>query len=187
MNHRMTFQRPSAGQFCFRLLLLGSFVASPSLGQHCPHGRIDLATLAAGMEETKDPNVILKSAAVAGPAAISVLRRISKPGMPLYTVPGAAQVSLAKLDDEKAMAELGEELTHRGLRMVKKPHPKTKSAELWKEAVAKIGPTVIKEAWHNLTPNDSWQDFYVEHKDFLAAENNFWSSFGGVRRSNGTP
>jgi hypothetical protein len=118
MNHRMTFQRPSAGQFCFRLLLLGSFVASPSLGQHCPHGRIDLATLAAGMEETKDPNVILRSAAVAGPAAISVLRRISKPGMPLYTVPGAAQVSLAKLDDEKAMAELGEELTHRDLRMV---------------------------------------------------------------------
>lgn len=70
---------------------------------------------------------------------------------------------------------------------LKKAHPKTKSAELWKEAVAKIGPTVIKEAWHNLTPNDSWQDFYVEHRDFLAAENNFWSSFGGVGRSNGTP
>jgi hypothetical protein len=62
------------------------------------------------MEVTKDPNVILRSAAIAGPAIISVLRRISKPGMALDTVPGAAQVSLAKLNDEKAIAELNEEL-----------------------------------------------------------------------------
>src|SRR5580704_14743695 len=121
MSHPMTFQRLGAGQFCFRLLLLSLFVASPSFGQHCPHGRADLATLAVVMEETKDPNVILRSAAIAGPAAISVLRRISKPGMPLDTVPGAAQVSLAKLDDEKAMAKLNEELngknTHRDLRL----------------------------------------------------------------------
>jgi hypothetical protein len=62
------------------------------------------------MEETKDPNVILRSTAIAGPAVISVLRRISKPRMPLDTVPGAAQVSLAKLDDEKSIVELNEEL-----------------------------------------------------------------------------
>ena len=117
MNQQMTFPRPGVSQFCLRLLLLGSFLVPPSFGQHCPHGPIDLAKLTTGMEGTKDPNVILRSAAVAGPAAISVLRRISKPGMPLDTVPGAAQVSLAKLDDAKAMAELDEELIHTDLRV----------------------------------------------------------------------
>lgn len=29
------------------------------------------------------------------------------------------------------------------------------------------------------------QNFYVDHKNFLAAEDNFWSSFGGVGLSNG--
>ncbi len=49
------------------------------------------------------------------------------------------------------------------------------------------GPTVIKKAWHNLTPNDTWQDFYVKNNDFLAAEDNFWSSFGGTGLSDSTP
>ena len=121
MNQQITPPKIVGRRLCFSVCLLGWFVASPSFGQHCPHGRIDLAKLAAGMEETKDPNVILRSTAIAGPAVISVLRRISKPGMPLDTVPGAAQVSLAKLDDEKAMAELNAELngknTHRDLRL----------------------------------------------------------------------
>jgi len=115
MNQLIALPRQVVRQFCFPLFLLGSFVASPSFGQHCPHGRIDLAKLAVGMEETKDPSVILRSAAIAGPAVISALRRISKPGMPLSTVPGAAQVSLAKLGDEKAMAELDEELNGKNM------------------------------------------------------------------------
>src|SRR5580704_7083845 len=118
MNRQISFPKTVGCRLCFSVCLLGWFVVPPSFGQHCSHGRIDLAKLAAGMEETKDPNVILRSAAVAGPAVISVLRRISRPGMPLDTVPGAAQVSLAKLDDEKAMAELNEELTHRDLRVI---------------------------------------------------------------------
>ncbi len=117
MNQQITFPKLLGPRLCFSVCLLGWFVVSPSFGQHCPQGRIDLTKLAAGIEETKDPNVILRSTAIAGPAVISVLRRISKPGMPLDTVPGAAQVSLAKLDDEKAMAELDEELIHRDLRV----------------------------------------------------------------------
>lgn len=69
---------------------------------------------------------------------------------------------------------------------LKKANPKAKTGELWKEAATKVGPTVIKKAWHNLVPNDTWQDFYIDHKDFLAAEDNFWSSFGGVGLSTGT-
>ena len=63
---------------------------------------------------------------------------------------------------------------------LKKANPDKKPGELWKEAMEKVGPTVVKEAWHNLVPNDTWQDFYVKNRNFLAAEDNFWSSFGGV-------
>jgi len=68
---------------------------------------------------------------------------------------------------------------------LKKTHPKTKPAELWKQAMADVGPTVTKKAWQNLTPADSWQDFYVKNKGLLAAEDNFWSSFGGVGMTDG--
>lgn len=115
MKQQITLPKIVGRRLCFFVFLLGWFGVPPSFGQHCPHGRIDLEKLAAGMEETKDPNVILRSAAIAGPAVISVLRHISKPGRPLDTVPGAAQVSLAKLDDEKAMAELNEELNGKSI------------------------------------------------------------------------
>ena len=70
---------------------------------------------------------------------------------------------------------------------LKATHPKAKAADLWKQAVAKVGTKVIRNAWHNLTPNDTWQDFYQEHKDFLAAEVNFWSPFDGESLANGRP
>jgi phosphatidylserine/phosphatidylglycerophosphate/cardiolipin synthase-like enzyme len=70
---------------------------------------------------------------------------------------------------------------------LKEADPNAKAGELWKQAVDDVGPAVIRKAWHNLVPDDSWQDFYVEHRDFLAAEDNFWSSFGGVGLANGTP
>jgi hypothetical protein len=35
--------------------------------------------------------------------------------------------------------------------------------------------------------DDTCQDFYVKNRDFLAAEDNFWSSFGGIGLSDGTP
>jgi phosphatidylserine/phosphatidylglycerophosphate/cardiolipin synthase-like enzyme len=66
------------------------------------------------------------------------------------------------------------------LEQLKKRNPDAKPGELWKRAVAEVGPRVMKQAWQNLTPSDKWQDFYVKHKDFLAAETNFWSPFGGV-------
>jgi phosphatidylserine/phosphatidylglycerophosphate/cardiolipin synthase-like enzyme len=70
---------------------------------------------------------------------------------------------------------------------LKAKNPKGNAGDLWKEAVANVGPQVIKEAWHNLNPEDSWQDFYVKNRDFLAAEDNFWSSFGGVGLATGVP
>ena len=69
---------------------------------------------------------------------------------------------------------------------LKEEHPDAESADLWKQAVKEVGPKVIKEAWHTLVPSDSWQDYYEENKNFLAAEVNFWSPFGGVSLSEDT-
>jgi hypothetical protein len=110
MNQQITLAKIVGRRLCFSVFLLGSFVVPVPLGQHCPHGRMDSAKLAAGMEQTSDPNVILRSAAVAGTAVIQALRRLSKLEMHLGTVAGAAQVSLAKLGDEQAMKELDQEL-----------------------------------------------------------------------------
>lgn len=70
---------------------------------------------------------------------------------------------------------------------LKLAHPDTKPAELWKQAVEKVGPKVIKEAWQHLTPTDKWQDFYQANKKFLAAEVNFWSPFDGEALADGRP
>jgi PLD-like domain len=70
---------------------------------------------------------------------------------------------------------------------LKKRNPKAKPALLWKKAVEKVGPPTIRKAWQHLRPDDGWQDFYIEHKDFLAAETNFWSPFDGVGLREGRP
>jgi hypothetical protein len=103
MNQQITLPKIVGCRLCFSVFLLALFVVPVTSGQHCPHGRMDSAKLAAGMEQTSDPNVILRSAAVAGTTVIPVLRRLSKPEMHLDTVAGAAQVSLAKLGDEQAI------------------------------------------------------------------------------------
>jgi phosphatidylserine/phosphatidylglycerophosphate/cardiolipin synthase-like enzyme len=66
------------------------------------------------------------------------------------------------------------------LQALKKRNPKAKPIDLWTRAMATIGRAQIKKAWQHLEPSDRWQDFYVKHEEFLAAETNFWSSFGGV-------
>jgi hypothetical protein len=112
MNQKIILPKIVRYRLCFSVFLLGAFVPVTS-GQHCPHGGMDSAKLAAGMEQTNDPNVILRSAAIAGTAVMPVLRGLSKPEMHLDTVAGAAQVSLAKLGDEQAMKELDEELNRK--------------------------------------------------------------------------
>jgi hypothetical protein len=79
--------------------------------QKCPlNGKVDIPQLTSQVETTKDPLVIRRAAAIAGPALLPALRKLSKPGMSFETVPGAAQASLAKLGDEVAFVELEAEL-----------------------------------------------------------------------------
>ena len=63
---------------------------------------------------------------------------------------------------------------------LKKKNPKAKAAKIWKKNMAAVGESTINKVWKNLEPTDAWQDYYVQHKNFLAAETNFWSSFEGV-------
>jgi phosphatidylserine/phosphatidylglycerophosphate/cardiolipin synthase-like enzyme len=69
----------------------------------------------------------------------------------------------------------------------KKKHPDAKPADLWRKVVEEVGPKTLAKAWQTLDTTDAWQDYYQENKDFLAAEVNFWSPFGGVAMSAGHP
>jgi phosphatidylserine/phosphatidylglycerophosphate/cardiolipin synthase-like enzyme len=69
----------------------------------------------------------------------------------------------------------------------KAKNPKEKPAALWKHVVESVAPTTIDHAWQHLDPTDGWQDFYQKNKDFLAAEVNFWSPYGGVSQSGDRP
>ena len=67
---------------------------------------------------------------------------------------------------------------------LKKTHPKAKTGDLWSQAVSTVGSQVLKTTWQHLDTKDTWQDFYLKNRNVLAAEDNFWSSFGGVGLSN---
>lgn len=98
------------------LVLALLFCGPQAFGQQCPQGPIDLAGLIARMEAAKDPNVILRAAAIGGRALMPELRKLSIPEMSSATVGGAAQASLARLGDEVAYAELETELNGSGSR-----------------------------------------------------------------------
>jgi hypothetical protein len=96
-------------------LLLFSTV--PTSAQKCPAGKVNTSKLIANVTRAArqferyrpddpdnsgppaDADVIYRSAAIGGKALTPALRRIAKPGLAANTVPGAAQVSLAKLGD----------------------------------------------------------------------------------------
>lgn len=72
------------------------------------------------------------------------------------------------------------------LARLKKKKPNAEAADLWREAIANVGGATLKKTWQYLAREDTWQDYYVQQRATLAAEDNFWSSFGGVG-SNPTP
>jgi hypothetical protein len=113
-----------ASAFLAALLL----AAGNAAAQVCPRGDVNQAELIARIMQagdqfeqygSNDPNnstfppdrqVIYRSGAIGGNPLASALRRISKPGMSEYDVPGAAQTSLARLGDKDAFEQLEQEL-----------------------------------------------------------------------------
>lgn len=104
------------------------FSSGPAFAQLCPRGEANTAELIAKVTQAArqfeeyrpndpdnsgppvDPAIIYRAAAVGGKALIPTLRRIAKPGMAPDTVPGAAQVSLAKLGDRASLDQIEQEL-----------------------------------------------------------------------------
>jgi hypothetical protein len=109
-------------------LVFFSFTAGRASAQVCPRGDVNEAELIAKIMQAGDQfaqfvlddpkhsvpgpdrNVIYRLGAIGGNSLIPALRRISKPGMPEYDIPGAAQTSLARLGDEEALQKLEQEM-----------------------------------------------------------------------------
>jgi len=94
--------------FWFAFLII--YFAPIVCGQTCPHGGIDYAAVEDETQHARGADVIFRSAAIAGDALTPTLRHLSKPGAPVDSVPGAAQVSLARLGDQGALKQLEQEL-----------------------------------------------------------------------------
>lgn len=110
------------------LLIVALLSGAPAFGQSCPRGEPNLAELDAKVAQAArqfrqyfpndpdnsgpppDSTIIYRASAVGGKAMIPALRRIAKPGMDPGTVPGEAQVALAKLGDHAAFDEIVHEL-----------------------------------------------------------------------------
>jgi len=109
------------------MFLLMLFVSGLVHAQVCPPGRVDSAKLGQQLTQAGrqfdqfhpddpdesgppvDPDIIYRASAIGGKALVPALRGISKPWMAPDSVPGAAQVSLAKLGVEEAKQQLIEE------------------------------------------------------------------------------
>jgi hypothetical protein len=115
--------------FCRAVMFpLMLFVSGSVHAQVCPPGKVDSGKLGkrvaqAGRQFDQfhpddpdssgppgDSDTIYRASAIGGKALIPALRGISKPWMAPDTVPGAAQVSLAKLGVEEAKQQLINEL-----------------------------------------------------------------------------
>jgi hypothetical protein len=92
----------------------------PSLfAQLCPHGGVDYAQLVTQMEHASDADVIYRAAAIGGERIMPTLRLLSAAHMEdgsthgfgaAKTIPGATQVSLARLGDKDAIEQLEQEI-----------------------------------------------------------------------------
>jgi len=114
-------QRQSELSTIAKLLSRRGFLYLPSLAlllptnilaQSCPHTWKDHAQWSDLVEHAEAASEVFRSAAIAGEEIISALKRLSKPDFGVDTIPGASQVSLAKLGDRAALDELEYELNH---------------------------------------------------------------------------
>ena len=80
--------------------------------QACPHTNVYEAAPIDEVLRASIPDVIFRYSAIAGDTIAPALQRLSKPDNAVGSIPGTAQVSLARLGDKTAIKELEEELNH---------------------------------------------------------------------------
>ena len=92
------------------VLLLSSICGPALVAQACPHNNVYKAAPLEEVLRANSAEVIFRYAAISGDIVAPSLRQLSQPGMTVDSVPGAAQVSLARLGDKTALGELEKEL-----------------------------------------------------------------------------
>lgn len=80
-----------------------TFIPVPACGD-------DFESLEHQLAAETDPKYLLRAAASGGDKLIPALRKLSKPNDPFFTIPGAAQVALARLGDVQSLDELQVEI-----------------------------------------------------------------------------
>jgi HEAT repeat protein len=88
-------------------LVLAAFGVCNSSAQTCNENLLDLQKT---LTTTSDSKFVLRAAAVGGSNFIPILHTLSKPSQSPSTVPGAAQVALARLGDQDAFNQLRTEI-----------------------------------------------------------------------------
>jgi HEAT repeat protein len=101
-----------ASRSLFVCLLTWVFIAAlPLSAQLCPYqGSLDLDAMAKQAAQADNADTIYRLAAIAERGILPALQRLAASGMQANSVPGAAQVSLARLGDQAAMQQLEDEL-----------------------------------------------------------------------------
>ena len=117
-----------ASHLVLALLAMVMLSAGGVSAQVCPRGKVNEAELIEKIRQVNrqfeqyrpndpdnsgppaDADTIYRAAAVGGEALIPALRRISRPKMRPDSIPGAAQVSLARLGDKESLDQIAEEL-----------------------------------------------------------------------------
>src|SRR6185437_11899251 len=89
---------------------LGLLLSRTAVAQVCPHGEISPERFIALVKATDSGDVVYRSSAIAGTSLVPTLKQLSQPRMDAASVPGAAQVSLAKFGDKTSLNELRDEL-----------------------------------------------------------------------------
>ena len=73
----------------------------------------DLAKLKTELKTEKYPEYLEREAAIGGAELIPILLGPSAPNQPSYTIPGAAQIALARLGDQTSLHQLDQEIQSR--------------------------------------------------------------------------
>jgi hypothetical protein len=106
-----TESRVPSTKYQVATLLLVAFFYGPVLSaQSCPKGNVYEAAPVEEVLHANSAEVIFRYAAISGELVAPSLQRLSKTGMKVDSIPGAAQVSLARLGDTNSLGELEKEL-----------------------------------------------------------------------------
>jgi len=122
--------------------------------QTCPRNGADIASLADQVKHATDADTLFRATAIGGKDLVPTLRLLSKPDMAVNTLPGAAQVSLAKLGYKEYADQLERELNG------KSPYGAVgKLVRIGNEQAISILMTFVVAHWHDDSLRHDFGDY----------------------------